>query len=72
MIKILPLVVLVMLLVGCSEKPSKEYKEFVELNGASTRIYCEDGFTMRETFLTPEATAPQVYLINSQLCKEYK
>ena len=54
---------------GCDTKTS-EYNVFLEKYGSDTRIYCsEDNYLMRETFLSPEASAPQTYLINSQECK---
>ena len=49
-------------------KESKEYREFVKKYNSNTRTFCKDGFKMRETFLSPKAKAPQVYLINSQDC----
>ena len=55
-------------LIGCSSS-SKEYRDFYKKYNSNTRTYCKDGFKMRETFLSPEAKAPQVYLINSQECK---
>ncbi len=54
---------------GCGQG-SSEYKEFVEAYGSDTRLFCDDGFLMRETFKSSKATAPQLFLVNSQECKE--
>ncbi len=66
---ILTIVAVALLLIGCS-KTSSEYDEFVETYGADTRVFCDGGFMMRETYMSPKATAPQLSLINSQDCKE--
>ncbi len=55
------------ILIGC-HRESREYSEFVETYGNTTRTFCEGNFKMRETFLSPEATKPQTALINSQDC----
>ena len=60
---------ILLLLVGCSSG-TKEYRDFVQKYGSDTRTYCEDGFKMRETFMSREASAPQVFLINSHECKD--
>jgi hypothetical protein len=62
------IVVFVLFVSGCS-KTSREYDEFVSKYGAETRVFCDDGFLMRETFLSKDAKAPQLYLINSQECR---
>ena len=51
---------------------SSEYRAFVKKYGADYRYYCEDGFKMKEKFMSPKATATQKYLINSQDCKGQK
>jgi len=58
----------VIILTGCN-KETKEYRQFVERYGSETRTFCDGAFLMRETFLSPEASAPQEYLINSNVCK---
>ncbi len=58
----------VLVLNSCA-KTSKEYNEFIQKYGSETRVFCKDGFKMRETFLSPTATHPTVHLINSQDCK---
>ena len=66
--KIIIFSVIILLLNSCSGE-TKEYKEFVAKYGTNTRTYCDGNFKMRETFLSPEASAPQEYLINSNDCK---
>lgn len=68
------LLLLSLLLVGCSDKQSdsKEYIEFVKANKGEFVLYCEDGFQMQERFIYRNAKAPQVFLINSQDCKGKK
>jgi len=58
----------ILLIVNCSSE-SREYREFVTKYGSETRTYCDGLFLMRETFLSPQAQAPQEYLINSNKCK---
>ena len=61
--------VLVLFFIGCSSETS-EYRDFVQKYGSETRTYCDEkGFKMRETFMSREASAPQVFLINSQDCR---
>ncbi len=67
--KIIIMTILILLL---NSGETKEYKEFVAKYGTNTRTYCDGNFKMRETFLSPEASAPQEYLINSNECNEYK
>lgn len=62
-------ILLVQLFISCSSRPSREYKEFVETYGSDTRVFCDKMFLMRESFMSPQATQPQLYLINSQECK---
>lgn len=66
--KHLLMISILIVLSGCDGK-SKEYKEFVETYGSETRTFCEDGFKMRERFVSEKAIYPQRYLINSQECK---
>ncbi len=60
---------LVLMLMGCS-KTSSEYDEFISKYGSDTRVFCDGVFLMRETYMSPKATAPQLMLINSQECKD--
>ena len=53
-------------------KESYEYSKFVKENGGNLRYFCEDGFKMKEKFISIKAKAPMKYLINSQDCKGKK
>ncbi len=66
MIKLLLLIPFIY--VGCSSE-SKEYQTFVSKYKSDTRTYCDGNFKMRETFMSPQAHAPQEFLINSNDCK---
>lgn len=58
-------------LVGCNfgDGETKEYKAFVKEHNSSKRQFCDEGFLMEEEFLSPQARAPIVRLVNSQKCK---
>ena len=57
--------VILLMLNGCE---SSEYRAFVKQYGSNERTYCDGKFLIKEKFLSPEAKAPQIYLINSQKC----
>jgi hypothetical protein len=57
----------VFILNGCDHS-TREYRDFVKKYGSNERYFCDGKFLMKEKFLSPEAKAPQLYLINSQKC----
>ncbi len=59
---------LVVWLTACSNE-TQEYKTFIKKYGSETRTFCNGIFLMRETFLSPEAKAPVLELLNSNKCK---
>lgn len=67
--KIITIAVLVGLtFLGCSNE-SSEYRNFVKKYGSETRTFCDGEFLMRETFLSKDAKAPRLYLIdNYEVC----
>ncbi len=61
------LILMAVFITGCSE--SKEHKNFVKKHGSNTRIFCDKkGFTMKEAFLSPGATAPLLFLLPDGNC----
>ncbi len=64
--KTLILILTLLFFTGCQE--TKEYREFVDKYHSETRTFCQDGFLMRETFVSPMASKPEQALINSDVC----
>lgn len=57
-----------LLITGCLNSTG-EYRKFVKTYGSETRTFCDGGFKMRETFISPKASKPVLSLINSQDCR---
>lgn len=58
---------IILFLLGCSSE-TKEHKAFLKQYGETTRVFCDEGFKIRETYLSERATKPTKFLIDSQDC----